>query len=135
MSPRIVNLHWKVPYDVYVGRGRDPRTMIESPWGNPFTHLPGKTLAQFIAASREDAILKHRQWFADQVGLHQLLPQLYGKILGCWCAPAACHATTLAEAAEIYVEKPGNEWREYLNSLRYPEVAQQIIGHQSNLWT
>lgn len=135
MNSRIINLHWNVPYDVYVGRGRDRRTMIESPWGNPFTHLPGKTLAEFLAASREDAVLKHRQWFADQVGLHELLPQLYGKTLGCWCAPAACHATTLAEAASVYVEGTPDQWQQFLLALRAGTVSNRSVGRQNTLWT
>ncbi len=31
--------------------------------------------------------------------LREKLPELKGKILGCWCAPEACHGDILAELA------------------------------------
>lgn len=31
--------------------------------------------------------------------LMKSLPELKGKILGCWCAPLACHGEVLAELA------------------------------------
>jgi hypothetical protein len=76
---------------VYVGR--------PSPWGNPFSHLPG-TLAQFRVATRAAAIRSYRRWLRTQPQLLAALPTLRGKVLGCWCAPQACHAEVLARLAE-----------------------------------
>lgn len=89
-------------YDVYVGRGRDPRSGETGHWGNPFSHLR-RTLAEFRVASREEAIEAHRRWLwrqvcAGEVSLEELAA-LAGKVLGCWCAPKACHAETLVRAA------------------------------------
>jgi hypothetical protein len=77
-------------YDVYIGR--------PSKWGNPFSHQSG-TLAKFKVASREEAISKYREWIKTQPGLIAALPELRGKVLGCWCSPLACHGDVLAELA------------------------------------
>lgn len=77
-------------YDVYIGR--------PSIWGNPFSHLDG-TLAKFKVASREEAVAKFREWVQQQPELMARLPELRGKVLGCWCSPKACHGDVLAELA------------------------------------
>ena len=81
----------KAPYDVYIGR--------PSKWGNPFSHKSG-TRAEFVVASREDAIAAYRTWILQQPDLLAALPELKGKRLGCWCKPQACHGDVLAELAE-----------------------------------
>lgn len=75
------------PYDVYIGR--------PSKWGNPFSHLAGKGDCQ--VPSREDAIECYRRWIATQPQLLEDLPELDGKVLGCWCAPKSCHGDVLLE--------------------------------------
>ena len=130
MSTQVVNIHWNKHYDMYCGRGRDPRTMIESPWGNPFSHLPGRTLAQYIVTTREEAVARHRQWIPDQPELLTRLPELYNKTLACFCLPSACHVTTLAELADKYMTLQPKDWLEFLESLRHPSVATK----KSSLW-
>jgi hypothetical protein len=69
---------------VYVGR--------PSKWGNPF----------FIGrdGTREEVIAKYRAYLDKNVVLKaQAQRELKGKMLGCWCAPRACHADVLAEVA------------------------------------
>lgn len=81
----------KAKYDVYIGR--------PSIWGNPFSHLPNSA-AQYRVWSREEAIAKYREWLISQPELVQRAKsELRGKILGCWCAPAACHGDVLSEIA------------------------------------
>ncbi len=70
-------------FDVYVGR--------PTKWGNPFVIGPDGSRAQVIA--------KYRQWLPLQAHLMQALPELRGKVLGCYCAPQPCHADVLAELA------------------------------------
>jgi hypothetical protein len=82
------------PYDVYVGRGRCPRTGTPGHWGNPFRVGRDGTRAEVIA--------KYRRWLwseiqAERVDLAELAA-LHGKTLGCWCAPSPCHGEVLAEA-------------------------------------
>lgn len=73
----------KSPYDVYIGR--------PSKWGNPFVIGQDGT--------REEVIAKYREHLLRQPELMKALPELRGKILGCWCSPAACHGDVLAELA------------------------------------
>jgi uncharacterized protein DUF4326 len=70
-------------FDVYIGR--------PSKWGNPFV-LDGRS-------SREEVIAKYRAWLLCQPELVAALPELKGKVLGCWCAPKSCHGDVLAELA------------------------------------
>lgn len=78
----------KAKHDVYIGR--------PSKWGNPYSHKEG-TLAQYKVATREEAIEKYAEWIKDQPDLLKDLPELKDKILGCWCAPKACHGDVLVE--------------------------------------
>ena len=83
-------------YDIYIGRGEG------SIWGNPFTHKEG-TLAAFKVATRKEAIEKYREWILTQPHLLEKIPELKGKVLGCWCRSIknskACHGDVLAEMA------------------------------------
>lgn len=80
----------KDKFDVYIGR--------PSKWGNPFTHKTGTT-AQFKCSTREEAVEKYRQWILTKPELIKALPELKGKVLGCWCSPKACHGDILIELA------------------------------------
>lgn len=78
------------PYDVYVGR--------PSKWGNPFSISENRT--------REQAIQAFEEWIVTQADLMASLPELRGKVLGCWCAPRACHGDVLARLAVSQPEEP-----------------------------
>jgi hypothetical protein len=86
MHALVVNIRSGQPFDVYVGRGRD------SKWGNPY--MIGRD------GTREEVIEKYRQWLLSQPALvEEVKRELAGKVLGCFCAPFACHAEILAEIA------------------------------------
>jgi hypothetical protein len=95
LATSVVNKHHGVPAgSVYIGRG--------SPWGNPFSHREG-TKAQFVVASREEAIQAYADWLQGQPDLLARLPQLRDKTLVCFCRPAKgfqgrlmCHGQVLA---------------------------------------
>jgi hypothetical protein len=104
MKPiKVVNLK-KAPYDVYIGRG--------SKWGNPFTHLDNTT-AEHRVETREEAIARYEEYIMSNPTLFNQLPELKGKILGCYCKPQACHGDVLKrlceshfpEALELEVQK------------------------------
>ena len=80
----------KSPHDVYIGRG--------SKWGNPFSHLKNSA-AIWVVATREEAITSYEAWVKTQPNLMAALPELKGKVLGCWCCPQACHGDILAKLA------------------------------------
>jgi hypothetical protein len=71
-------------YDIYIGR--------PSKWGNPFTIGRDGT--------REQLIEKYHRWIITQPELLAALPELKGRVLGCWCKPKACHGDVLAELAD-----------------------------------
>lgn len=73
----------KNQYDVYIGR--------PSKWGNPF--VIGKD------GNRDDVVRKYEEWIKGQPELLADLFSLKGKVLACWCSPAACHGDVLARLA------------------------------------
>ena len=87
----VVNVRSEHTYDVYVGRGRG------SVWGNPYSI--GKD------GSREEVIMKYEKHLIDEI-LHGVktqgdLASMYGKKLGCWCAPKSCHGDII----EVFANK------------------------------
>jgi hypothetical protein len=89
-------VHVSEDYDVYIGRGKCPKTGIESPWGNPFSHKSG-TLAQFKVNTRKEAMIAHRAWLPKQKELMDRIEELRGMRLGCWCKPKPCHGDNIVD--------------------------------------
>lgn len=89
MPITVVNIKTGADYDVFVGR--------PSKWGNPFPIKQGQT--------REQVIEKYRQHILGRKDLLDALPELFNKRLGCFCAPAKCHADVLKELAEEYQKR------------------------------
>lgn len=79
----IVNINFTKEYDIYIGRN--------SKWGNPF--IIGKH------GSREEVIELYRQYVLGNPELRNSIPELKGKVLGCFCKPAPCHGDILAKLA------------------------------------
>ena len=84
-TPRVLNKHHgNIPKDaVYIGR--------PSTWGNPF--VIGKD------GDRAEVIAKYRDWLSNNTVLMAALPDLRGRDLVCFCAPAPCHGDVLLEMA------------------------------------
>ena len=78
-------------YDVYIGRAVPRSGLKTSIWGNPF--VIGKD------GTRDEVMIKYRAWLLGNPELLKKLPELKGKVLGCWCAPLACHGDVLSELA------------------------------------
>jgi len=87
--PRVVHCK-KEEFDVYVGRG--------SKWGNPYSHKEG-TLAEEVVRSRSEAIKNYEEYLLSNEELMRSLPELKGKVLGCWCKPKSCHGDILLKYA------------------------------------
>jgi hypothetical protein len=96
--PRVLNkrhINTKdLPNVVYVGR--------PSKWGNPFEIG--------VDGDREMVVRKHEEWIYNKLKedpefIHEIIDELQGKDLACWCAPLLCHAETLMRIANA----PG-EW-------------------------
>ena len=89
MTPRVVHCK-REEFDVYIGRG--------SRWGNPYSHKVG-TLAEHVVGSRAEAIQKFEEYLLSNELLMASLPELKGKILGCFCKPLSCHGDILIRYA------------------------------------
>jgi hypothetical protein len=77
----LVNIKNNEPYDVYIGR--------PSCWGNPYEI--GKD------GNRMEVIAKYKKWILQQPKLLVRLPELKGKVLGCFCSPLPCHGEVLLD--------------------------------------
>jgi hypothetical protein len=92
------------PYDVYIGRGRDPETGEFGKWGNRYSHKPSRVPGVVEVASAEDAVSFYERdlWAAIRKGSVSLeqLASLHGRTLGCWCPGwEPCHGHVLVRAA------------------------------------
>lgn len=84
------------PFDVYIGRGDRYGRWAESDWHNPFPLRKGATAEERVAV-----IERYRNYLlTERPDLVARLPELRGKVLGCWCKPEACHGDVLAELAD-----------------------------------
>jgi len=83
MTTTVVNKR-NQSYDIYIGRG--------SKWGNPYRI--GKD------GTREDVIAQYRERMNYHPELRDALPELKGKVLGCFCKPLPCHGDVLAEMVD-----------------------------------
>ena len=89
---------------VYIGRG--------SKWGNPYTHLNlSSTGASYQVKSHEEAIECYKVWFKTRPELQTAIEagELRGKVLGCFCHPAACHGHYLAKLSnDLFADNPNS---------------------------
>lgn len=115
MDPPMQHLReWmRDPENIYIGRGgvvfvpvagngstkekmRWPTS--DSIWANPFK------VAKDDEASRAECIERYRKHLKKQMDsgkiTKEMLLELRGKTLGCWCKPLACHGDVLVEMIE-----------------------------------
>ncbi len=86
----VVQMHTN-DYDVRIDRA--------TPWGNPF--VLGRD------GDRDEVITKFYWWAFTSPDpkaswIRQNVSALHGKVLGCWCAPQACHGDVLAAMAVLH---------------------------------
>jgi len=84
----VVNIKNTREFDVYIGRG--------TKWGNPYKIGRDGTRSQVIA--------KFEYYLLNNEKLLREVRHLKDKILGCHCAPLACHGHILAKYAEGAVD-------------------------------
>lgn len=85
---------WLVSEDLltYVGHSGARHDWPESPFANPFVKQ--------ARTGRAGMVSRYREWLHEHPSLLRRVPkELVGRALGCWCAPAPCHADVLAEEA------------------------------------
>lgn len=88
---KVVNLK-REDYDVYIGRGKCPKTGKYSKWGNPFIMRNNSDEERdYVCTAYEDYFYK--------MGLDEDIGELKDKVLGCYCKPKRCHGDFLARLA------------------------------------
>lgn len=99
MTTTVVNIRTE-ECDIYVGRPNGRRKLKGHPLANPYPLVSG--------VSREEVIADYAVWLAVELRateVKQLLNDMRGKRLGCWCAPLPCHADILAQVADMTDEE------------------------------
>ncbi|MGW5652062.1 DUF4326 domain-containing protein [Streptomyces humi] len=111
MSTRVMSVRGRIhefgprlehaPADVvYVGRrwtmgGWD---LPHHPLRNPFAYdIPKKKRD----GTRAEVMAMYRAYLLERPELLELVADLRGRTLACWCAPEPCHADVLAELADL----------------------------------
>jgi hypothetical protein len=94
---RVVNVKHDLEYDVYIGHQLPwrPYKLKKSIWANPFNKA-----MRAGELSRTEAIERYKDYVLETPALRERLPELKGKVLGCWCKPEPCHGDVLGELAE-----------------------------------
>lgn len=86
---------YKESYDVYIGRG--------SVWGNPYA------MEDKSDEERDRVIRAYKSYLWDQIKREkitiQMLLELDGKKLGCFCKPKACHGDIIVLAVNWAKER------------------------------
>lgn len=85
--------------DIYIGRTckRGGWNLDRSKWNNPFSIKS--------CGSTEEACRRYEQYIRENPFLIEQLPELQGKILGCWCKPNMCHGDILIKLLNEYYPK------------------------------
>ncbi len=94
--PRVVHCK-RERHHVYIGR--NPKGMAPSKWGNRF--VVGVHGARGECVALHEADLRER--LREDAALMTSLEELRGLVLGCWCAPRACHGDVLMRLANASV--------------------------------
>lgn len=79
----------KEPYDILIDR--------TTKYGNPF--VIGRN------GTRKEVIEKCRGYILERKDLVEILQELRGKVLACWCKPLACHGDIYVELIDAMVQK------------------------------
>jgi hypothetical protein len=80
-------------FDVYIGRAC--YGFPGSKWGNPFRLPKGYD----VTADPDRILARYEEYVRSRADLMAALPELRGKVLGCWCAPRPCHGDVLLRLA------------------------------------
>jgi len=82
--------HWAEETQRFVYIGRASRGGYKtSKWHNPYPLR--------AEGDRVTVLAQYRQYLLGQPTLLAALPELMGKVLGCWCLPKPCHGGVLIE--------------------------------------
>lgn len=105
MSTRVVHC-MEEDYDVYIGRGKCPKTGKYGKWGNDWSYKKSM-LIKHPVDTIEEAIAKHREMVLTSPEIQERIrKELRGKVLGCWCHGELCHGQVYVEIADQDMGNP-----------------------------
>lgn len=84
-------------YDVYIGRANKYLNLPASKWGNPFVLKSEQ--------GRQAVLEAYRKHILASPALLAALPELKGKILGCYCSPKKCHGEVLKDLLDQILKR------------------------------
>jgi len=84
-------------YDIYIGRENRHLNLEGSKWGNPFRMKN--------ESEREGVLARYEEHIESSPELLAALPELEGKVLGCYCVPKKCHGGVLIKLYERHILK------------------------------
>lgn len=100
-APTLANIKKDEKYHIYIGRANSWLNLPESKWHNPFKLNSGEP--------RGSTLEKAKEYFYNSPELIEALPELSGKILGCYCYSSKtgvgnpCHGHILIEMFKKFV--------------------------------
>ncbi len=108
LKPEYQNLIEWLKEDNHVYIGRDMSFYVDgafgSKWKNPFKVAKAgreyKNKKNYYTL--DESLSLYKKHILDSPELMASLPELKGKVLGCWCKPNRCHGDVLLELIESY---------------------------------
>lgn len=101
-EPILVNVSDE--YDVYIGRGRCPKTGKPGIWGNPYS-TKENSIATYKVKTLKEAIDNYREYLINNEFLINELKNLEGKRIGCWCKQKHTHIGEYFCHGQIIIEE------------------------------
>lgn len=83
--------HWlETENHMYIGRNMSfyVKGATKSKWANPYSAKK---------YGREKCLELFKKYILNTPSLYEALPELSGKVLGCWCKPERCHGDIIIE--------------------------------------
>lgn len=79
----------KASFDIYIGRPNPSHSKFSkgSIFANPYKIG--------VDGTRKEVLEKYEQYLRNNEELMARIMELDGKVLGCWCKPAACHGDVI----------------------------------------
>jgi hypothetical protein len=82
---------------LYIGDAVRHTPYRRSPWYNPAKHRQ---------TDHDRAVEEYKDYILRKPDLLKRLPELRGKVLGCWCYPKSCHGNILIELCYKQPDQP-----------------------------
>jgi hypothetical protein len=106
---RVVNVRYEPHFDVFIGRRATAKRAIGVLEIEGHDGYFGNDVGAGITLTREESINAFREYFTKRIAedpeFKRRVEALRGKVLACWCAPAACHGNVYVDYLEGELRK------------------------------